>query len=298
MSVQDLTNTTWTFNNIISNSDSNFNITFVSNEQTFSILNFEEQDDDVVYFQDGTDDLCYGWTLSYYAASPGNYSTPAVYDGLFRDEWRISTQAYRTIQITGGTDVTNADLISWLEANAVQASSWPTVSIDLTALSGWPTVFSGEHTLTIKAMAEGYRDSNPSTGVTFTKEGNANVIFNVACRMDGTDGGRFTFLYSTDNTNWTSWESAMSDNETVFDIIELTSTTGHIYFKSPREVGLGMHTVDSAQYNTSTVSMPEYPSYNSGTNWNDLIQPTVPYVDLTVPGDGVRYIALYIEFVY
>lgn len=37
---------------------------------------------------------------------------------VYSDNW--TNEAYRTIEITGGTDATNANLISWLQANATQ----------------------------------------------------------------------------------------------------------------------------------------------------------------------------------
>ncbi len=43
------------------------------------------------------------------------------------------------------------------------------VSIDLTTLSGWDNVTSGEHTIQVIAKASGYLDSEKSTAVTFTK---------------------------------------------------------------------------------------------------------------------------------
>jgi hypothetical protein len=46
------------------------------------------------------------------------YVDSSKYDRVYDDGW--SNTAYKTIHITSGTDVTNANLISWLEANAVQ----------------------------------------------------------------------------------------------------------------------------------------------------------------------------------
>lgn len=43
------------------------------------------------------------------------------------------------------------------------------VSIDLTTLSGWGNVADGEHVIQVVAKADGYRDSEKSTGVSFTK---------------------------------------------------------------------------------------------------------------------------------
>ena len=43
-------------------------------------------------------------------------------------------------------------------------------SVDLTTLTGWANLSDGEHTITIKAKADGYRDSEASEGVTVTKQ--------------------------------------------------------------------------------------------------------------------------------
>lgn len=43
------------------------------------------------------------------------------------------------------------------------------VSIDLTILSGWGNVTSGDHVIQVVAKADGYRDSEKSTAVNFTK---------------------------------------------------------------------------------------------------------------------------------
>lgn len=44
-----------------------------------------------------------------------------------------------------------------------------TKQIDLSTLSGWSNLSDGEHTITIKAKADGYRDSQASEGVQVTK---------------------------------------------------------------------------------------------------------------------------------
>lgn len=43
------------------------------------------------------------------------------------------------------------------------------VSIDLTTLSGWGNVANGQHSIQVVAKADGYRDSEKSTAVSFTK---------------------------------------------------------------------------------------------------------------------------------
>lgn len=42
-------------------------------------------------------------------------------------------------------------------------------SVDLTTLPGWESLSTGSHNITIVAKAAGYRDSEPSSGVTVTK---------------------------------------------------------------------------------------------------------------------------------
>lgn len=63
------------------------------------------------------------------------------------------------------------DLLTWLQANGVKqtAPSTSQVSIDLTTLSGWGNVTSGNHVIQVVAKADGYRDSEKSTAVNFTK---------------------------------------------------------------------------------------------------------------------------------
>lgn len=53
-------------------------------------------------------------------------------------------QAYRTIQITGGTDATNTDLISWLQYNAEQIVDQPVLpsfsDVEVTPHEGYITM--------------------------------------------------------------------------------------------------------------------------------------------------------------
>lgn len=45
----------------------------------------------------------------------------------------------------------------------------PKINIDLTTLSGWSSLSDGIHSITVKAKATGYRDSEPSEAVTVIK---------------------------------------------------------------------------------------------------------------------------------
>ena len=89
------------------------------------------------------------------------------------DGWHspaVPSASYKTIYIKGGTDATNADLISWLEANGtLTASITPKITVDLTTLAGWSSLSGGTHNITSVAKADSYRDSEPSAAVSVEK---------------------------------------------------------------------------------------------------------------------------------
>lgn len=95
MSVSDLTNTTWLFNDVISYMSSSWSIDFISNNTNYTIIRNR---------------------YDMYIA----YDSTNAYD-FDQNIW--VNNAYKTIAITGGTDVTNSTLISWLEANATLQDS-------------------------------------------------------------------------------------------------------------------------------------------------------------------------------
>lgn len=97
----DLTNTTWILNNDLSSATyiGIVYIDFTSNNTTFNRIDTDEIESDGL--------LVYGAT-----------NTRITVYNSFNNGW--VEQAYRTIEITGGTDATNSTLISWLEANATQ----------------------------------------------------------------------------------------------------------------------------------------------------------------------------------
>ena len=97
MSVSDLTNTTWVFNESQTwTTDLNYDINFTSNNTQYTKL--------YVYYDDALD-------YYYYNSSVGYYN-------VYHYSW--INQEYRTIHITGGTAVTNTTLINWLQAHATQ----------------------------------------------------------------------------------------------------------------------------------------------------------------------------------
>lgn len=75
-------------------------------------------------------------------------------------------EAYRTVTFTEEID---AELLTWLQANATQGSSTTKQQIDLSTLSGWVNLSNGEHSITVKVKANGYADSAASNAVTVTK---------------------------------------------------------------------------------------------------------------------------------
>ena len=112
MSVQDLTNTKWVFNTTI-----NVNSGFTASTSYSETPIFPYS----LIFIDGNDEQ---HTALGCASSNGIRWNIFVYQGdiynrqAYMGGW--VDEAYRTIEITGGTDVTNATLIAWLQASAVQ----------------------------------------------------------------------------------------------------------------------------------------------------------------------------------
>ena len=100
MSVSNLTNTKWVINNTVGSvpiPPVRFSVTFISNGNNYTEL-----------------------TLSYAGSdSPIKYDNTIAYD-YGNMIW--TNQAYRIIEITGGTNVTNASLIEWLLQNATQVN--------------------------------------------------------------------------------------------------------------------------------------------------------------------------------
>lgn len=99
--------------------------------------------------------------------SPSVFSTINSTESDFND--------YKIFTITGGDDVANADLISWLEANATFVEDTKRISIDLTTLSGYEALAAGTYNIAVKAKADGYQDSDLSETVEYTKEADLGV---------------------------------------------------------------------------------------------------------------------------
>lgn len=85
-------------------------------------------------------------------------------------------------------------------------------NVDLTTLSGWAALSDGEHTITIKAKADGYKDSQPSAGVQVTKASPKTYTdclnfvgktgdFTLKATNKGWNG---TLEWSTNHSTWTT----------------------------------------------------------------------------------------------
>lgn len=95
----DLTGTVWVFNNSLSfpSNAHTYNLSFVSNNVNYTSIYVSDSDESWLDYR------YTGTTTQSYTA----------WDG-----W--TNNAYKTIEISGGTDTTNSNLILWLKENATQ----------------------------------------------------------------------------------------------------------------------------------------------------------------------------------
>ena len=153
MSITNLTGTTWIIKeqfDALYDSDI-FGINFVTNSQNYGGFYPSVTDPDL--------DMC----TMYYMASPSSSSRDwiTVADGEAGSiVWE--NEAYRTITITGGTDATNATLITWLKQNVI-------ISVDVASLANYASISAGQHTISAVATSSEYRNSLPTDLITFNK---------------------------------------------------------------------------------------------------------------------------------
>lgn len=111
MAITDLTNTKWLLNENLINGLSLNEFSYVINFTSYD-LNFTE-----LRWRDPAAD--YDNINTYELAYQGN-TYERVYMRWDGSNWSWANEFYRTLEITGGTDATNTNLISWLEQNATQ----------------------------------------------------------------------------------------------------------------------------------------------------------------------------------
>lgn len=106
MSVADLTGTTWLFDSILDNlspAPITYHLNFTSNNTSYTTI---------------------GWTNNGKSGYSVSYDSTQIYtNGVWGND------AYKTITISGGTDATNANLISRIELNATQVITSHDVTI-------------------------------------------------------------------------------------------------------------------------------------------------------------------------
>lgn len=159
MSISDLTGTTWVIHDTPQQDSllelEEYSINFVSNESNYTLLRLTNDFTEDVDIEYNSTKVWNGWTASPNAGS-----------------W--TNAAYKIINITGGIDATNADLITWLEDNATQVIDYPTYTYDLTQLS----LAAGTHSITAKAKKAGYIDSDASNAVSYTVQAGFQASIN------------------------------------------------------------------------------------------------------------------------
>lgn len=74
-------------------------------------------------------------------------------------------------------------------------------SVDLTTLSGWASLSDGSHTITIKAKADGYLDSDASEGVTITK-GSTSQIWKLNNIVDTESSKVFSISFTNSGVSY------------------------------------------------------------------------------------------------
>ena len=163
MSVSDLTGTKWKFNDTISDSG--------IHGATYYIAGHITSGSDIWFCTSMSSESSYDSYIIFHFVQPG---MPWVqYYPSNGWQYRQSQDVRRNIdapiiEFTGGTGVTNATLIAWVENNATLI---PSYTFDLSTLS----LSSGTHTITAKAKATGYADSNASNSVSYTVSGGYQV---------------------------------------------------------------------------------------------------------------------------
>lgn len=157
------------------------------------------------------------------ATIPEQRFSAAQYEG---GGWRY--EAFRTITITGGPDVENSDLITWITSNAVQVEDpHPTHDTDKHCL-----VFSSPTDFTLEAIEEGsdHLGRDPEMGGVEPWTTNRGY-------WDG------IMLYSTDGLHWSEWGEYGSSGASY----GLPSVDGKLYLRGIGNTGFSSQEAPSDQ---------------------------------------------------
>ena len=180
MAVSDLTNTTWVFNSSIDLSTTGVT-PIVEGEVQYKSITFTSNNRNYVKLIVGSTN---GVRWNVFAYGYEGFSADDVYmSGYWTDE------AFRTIEITGGTDVTNASLISWLEANATQQTT-PTGKTQI-----------GNRAITKKTFGTREITKEVVNGVTIYEKASSGYTINIIAGREVTDATGPCKTYFKFNSN-------------------------------------------------------------------------------------------------
>jgi len=172
VNVTDLTDTKWVINESpIVDEDVLYSINFISNNSSWNSFEFSTGNDPIIKYDFQT----------------------SVYNGDI-DTWL--NEAYRLISITGGSDVSNPDLLVWLNNNATLQPNVKTFDLSTLQLSA------GTHEVKVKARATGYRDSNFSNSVSYVVSSSHTVTLTIS-NESNTNNKEYFRVYDGQDTTGT-----------------------------------------------------------------------------------------------
>lgn len=148
----------------------------------------------VIWTTSGESQLNFDWSANFTCALNEGYIIDTI---TTSSDITITNKTNTTFYIT--TENVSAGII-----NITSKSNVSKVSIDLTTLIGWDNVASGEHTISVVAKATGYRDSEKSTPIIFTK---ASVSTGETWVLNETltlQAQNVTINFTSNNQNFTS----------------------------------------------------------------------------------------------
>lgn len=140
-------------------------------------------------------------------------ATPVLDSGL---SW--IDEGYRTIILE---QPATGDLLAMLTKAAVKQTAISKQQIDLSTLSGWANLASGQHSITVKAKASGYGDSASSNAVSVDKVASGYTV-TVTAASYGFD------IYDGQSTSGTKL-GTIGDGGT----INVVCSSGYLYFSTP-----------------------------------------------------------------
>lgn len=280
MAVTDLINTKWLFNNVLDVSGGlNYTINFISNNINFTSLScFPDIHLSFLMY----DDVTVGQGLGEFDTGGPNINT-----------W--DNEAYKTIEITGGTDVTNSNLISWLTANATQQSE-PNPLVETTISVGTKKLYNAYlgqgalqkiykgTSLIFNRLEANFETSDhnlliTSNGDVFNVQDAPTTSYSVAITESNTSQSNLnykSYLRVYDGQDATGTLLINSTGNTAMPSTSVTCTTGYLYLEDCSTLG-GGYTQIYSQNIVGNISQVGYPGQTPSGN---------AYTIMKIDGDG------------